>query len=216
LLGDLEATGRSLEIAENLINEKNLETLKSQLQYLRGVLLMSQNDLVPARRLLVSAVGALHDGGEAEKSMLWRSRVAECDYRMGDHESAARISREILQCAEESSSRQAVAEACYMLGLIAKASPSAVPEKSLTWFRNGFEAVAKEPVTELSWKLSFMLGREFYERGQRERAREFLTKAKLVLNYFLERFASLELKKRYLDAENKSKVLAAIETGLKT
>jgi hypothetical protein len=100
--------------------------------------------------------------------------------------------------------------------MIAKTSPSSVPEKALPLFRKGLDAIAKEPVSQVTRKLALALGQEYRERGQGDKAREFLTKAKLVLQFLLAQFRSTELKNQYLAVESKGKVLAALESFLKT
>jgi hypothetical protein len=133
---------------------------------------------------------------------------------MGRHDVAAALARRVLDSGEGMVHPQVVAEASYLLGNIAASSPSSVLEKPLPLFRNGFDAIAKEPVTEVTWRLALALGEEYRKRGQEERAKECYTKARLVLRFLLAQFMSSGLKNSYLVVNDKQKVLVALDSYL--
>jgi tetratricopeptide (TPR) repeat protein len=133
---------------------------------------------------------------------------------MGRHDSAVTLAREAKDCAGRISQPQVVAEASFVLGMIATSSPSSVSEKALPFFREGFDSIAQEPVTEITWKLALALGQEFRKRGQRDKAKECFTKARLVLRFFLAQFTSSELKNGYLMMGNKQKIIASLDSYL--
>jgi hypothetical protein len=105
-----------------------------------------------------------------------------------------------------------VSEVCYLLGTIAREFPDTAAGKPLALFKRGLEAVAKEPVTELTWQLAYALGQEYHARGQGNKAAEYLQKAGLVLAFFLSHFGSDELRKLYLASGDRAKVLGIVES----
>lgn len=107
------------------------------------------------------------------------------------------------------------AEAFYRLGAIASVEPGLLPERPLQYFKQGIELIAKEPVSELTWQLMYALASEYHQRGQQQRAREFLMKTNAVLEYFLSHFSTPELRMQYLNIDNKSRVLAAIRSVIR-
>jgi tetratricopeptide (TPR) repeat protein/tRNA A-37 threonylcarbamoyl transferase component Bud32 len=216
VLGAVESVASNLDEAEALTNKKNLETFRSQLLYLRGMHMMFVNKHEAARQFFKKAEECSHESGEIAHRLLLKVRMAECDHRMAGHNSAVALAQNAMECGGKESHPQVIAEASLLLGMIAKTSPSSVPEKALPLFRKGLDAIAKEPVSEVTWKLALALGQEYRERGQGDKAREFLTKAKLVLQFLLAQFRSTELKNQYLAVESKGKVLAALESFLKT
>jgi hypothetical protein len=155
-----------------------------------------------------------HDDAESERWLLLKVRMAECEVRMGRHDVAAALARRVMDSGEGMVHPQVVAEASYLLGNIAASSPSSVLEKPLPLFRNGFDAIAKEPVTEVTWRLALALGEEYRKRGQEERAKECYTKARLVLRFLLAQFMSSGLKNSYLVVNDKQKVLVALDSYL--
>jgi tetratricopeptide (TPR) repeat protein len=216
VLGAVELVDRDLVEAEALTNERKLDTFRSQLLYLRGMHMLYLNKDEAGRRFFAQAEESSQDGAESERRLLLKVRTAECEHRMRNHDSAARLAREAGDCGERIVLPQVVAEASYLLGTIATSSPSSVPEKALPLFRKGLDAIAVEPVTEITWKLALALGQEFRKRGQGEKARECFSKARLVLRYFLAQFTSSELKNSYLMVDDKQKVLAALDANVNT
>ena len=86
--------------------------------------------------------------------------------------------------------------------------------KPVGYFKKGMDAIEKEPVSELTWKLAFALGREFDDRGQKVKARETLRKAKVVLQFIVSQFHSDDRKKAYLALEGRGRVLDALGSYL--
>ena len=216
VLGDVESSAGNLEEAGALTDKKDLETFRSRLLLLRGMHMMLVHKYEAALQSLRKAEECAHEGGEITHQLLVKLRMAECDLRMGKHDSAAGLARDAMERGVRESHPSVVAEALLLLGMIAKVSPANVAEKPLPLFRRGFEAIEKEPVSEVTWKLALALGQEFTERGQRDRGKEFLLKAKVVLQFFLGQFTSSDLKNQYLAVENKDQVVETLESFLKT
>jgi tetratricopeptide (TPR) repeat protein len=216
VLGAVESVDRNLAEAEALTNDRKLDTFRSQLLFLRGMHMMYLNKNEAGRRFFSQSEESSQDEAESERRLLLKVRMAECERRMDRHDPAARLAREAQDGGERMALPQVVAEASYLLGMLAVSSPSSVPEKPLPLFRKGLDAIAAEPVTEITWRLALALGQEFRKRGQGEKAKECLTKAILVLRFFLAQFTSSELKNGYLTVDDKGKVLADLDAYVNT
>jgi tetratricopeptide (TPR) repeat protein len=215
-LGAVEPAGRNLDEAEQLITGRGLQTFRFQLLWLRGMHMMLLDRYEAARSFFTQSEQSPPEEEEAERRLLLRVRMAECEYFLGAEGAAVAIASQARDSAERTAHPQAVADASYLLGRIAAASPSSVPEKPLSFFRTGFDAIATEPITELTWKLAVALGEEFHKRGQGNRAKDCFAKGRLVLRFLLAQFTSSELKNSYLGVDDKRKVLAALEAYLNT
>lgn len=216
VLGDHDSVILALDEAETVMNEKGLDTFRSLLFYDRGMLLMFTGKMEQALQTFAMAGEHMSPSGEMEKRLLVAVRKSECNYRLGKIEAAVTTVRDTLQCGEKESIPQIIAESSLLLGMIARKSPQYVQEKALTYLKKGMDAIAREPIAEITWRLAFALGQEYYERGQHVRARESFVKAKVVLQFIVARFQSIELKTKYLGAENKADVLVALEKFLNT
>ena len=216
VLGEVETAGGNLDEAEALIQTRGLETFKFQLLSLRGLHMMSLNRHDAARLFFTQSEQSPHDETESERLLLLKVRTAECEYRLGRPGAAVLLAREAADSGAEKARPGVVAEASYLMGNIAVSSPSSVPEKPLPLFRKGFDAIAKEPLTEVTWKLAFALGEEYRRRGQDDKAKECFTKARLILRFLLSQFTSSGLKNSYLMVDDKQRVLAALDSYLKT
>ena len=70
------------------------------------------------------------------------------------------------------------------------------------------EVMESAPVSETTWELMFALAQQFHKRGQVERAEEYLTKATLVLRYFMSKFRSAPLRAMYANDQVRQRVLS--------
>lgn len=210
-LGHASSMKTHLDEAEKLIENNALDTFRGKYHFLRGICHLKDGEFEHAEKSLGTAV-ALYKEDKAKES-LWLStiRLAECLVQQGKHEEAVSMVLEVLSDSEATNLVQVMAEADYFLGTIAMIKPQVVREKPIVYFKHGIDSIAKEPVSETTWKLAFALAREYYERGQRERAKEFLVKTKLILQFFLSHFTSPELKKQYLEVDQKERVFATID-----
>ncbi len=216
VLGDGVSASAILGEAEALVKSKNLESFRAHMLFVRGMSLMLLGNHDAARSAFMDAEERMQESGDIAQRLLLAVRMAECDHHRGEVDSAVALARHALELGETHTQPNIIAEACLLLGTIAKASPSRVQEKALLLFRTGFEAIAEEPVTEVTWKLAMALGGEFHARGQREKAKGFLSQAKLVLQFFLSHFASSELRNQYLAAGSKDAVMKNLDSFLTT
>jgi tetratricopeptide (TPR) repeat protein len=216
LLGPGEPVGRNLDEADGLIRDRSLDTFRSQMLYLRGVHMLTLRRYDAAHLLFTQADQLSTDEPDSERRNLLKVRMAECEYALGRPDAAVALALAARESGERMAQPQIVAEASFTLGMIASSSPASVAEKALPIFRRGFDAIAEEPVMEMTWKLAVAMGREYRERGQSFRGIECFTKARLVLRYFLDQFASSELKSNYLMMDNRQDILAVLDSYLDT
>ncbi len=212
VVGDLQAMDRVLDEARGLLERSEFASFGSVYAYLCGMNLMAKKDFTQAEQSLNRAIELASDRKPDDSSRMVHIKLAECKYLLHQHTQAVKVITDLLSTMESGTSPRVVAEADYVLGLISISAPDTAPEKPLVYFKHGLDAIAKEPVSEITWKLAFALAREYYERGQRERAKEFLVKTKLVLQFFLSRFHSADLKNLYLNVDQKRDVIATIDS----
>jgi tetratricopeptide (TPR) repeat protein len=214
-IGDVQTMETQLNHAAAIMAEHQLDTYAAMYHYLRGVCNQKKGDLAEAEQSFDRVCERLQTDETKELYFLAVIRRAECRFYRGESVRAAKEILDVQRNPHVASLPLIVAELNYLLGMIAAVKPDAVPEKAIVYFKRGMEAIAKEPVSEITWKLAYALAHEYYERGQHERAKEFLVKTRLVLKFFLSHFRSDEMKQRYLAADQKDRVLATIDSILK-
>lgn len=209
-LGDKDETATRLAAADATMRERALETFRARHHFLIGELLLAKTAVDEAERSFTRSMQGL--AGDKSKEMLWLCavRTAECQHRRGENAKALETLKGVLCEPTATNIANVVAEANYRLGAIAASQTVTGLEKPLHYFKQGMDAIAKEPVGEITWRLTFALASEYYQRGQMDRAKEFLRKTKLVLDFFLSHFTSPELKQMYLKVNEKERVLATI------
>lgn len=202
-----------LDDTARLISENTMESLVERHNYLQGVWAQGTGDYMQAERIF----GAIRDkcgDSSMEIYALSSFRLSEIYFQQKKSSSARLILKELESDQRIHDMPALAAELDYLFGILAKASSEASLEKPIVYFKRGMERIASEPVSEITWKLAYALGLEYYERGQMERAREFLHKAQVVLEFFLSHFRSEDLKRQYLAADHRDRVLATIESIL--
>lgn len=211
-IGDVKTMERQLKQAARLIADNNLESFAAWYDYLVGLCNKKKGRFLEAEEAFERVCARVQTDEAKEMHYLATIHGAECRLHRGESVRAADEIRALLQNPHAVMFPFVVAEADYLLGTIATVRPDAVPEKAIVYFKRGMDAIAKEPVSETTWKLAYALAHEYYERGQHERAKEFLVKTRLVLKYFLSHFRSDELKEQYLAADHKDRVFAIIDS----
>jgi serine/threonine protein kinase/tetratricopeptide (TPR) repeat protein len=205
-LGNTSQGRERADQAYSVITERGLNTFLGQYKYAAGVLSLQMGELAAARVELTHAEALLaHEGNEEGR---WRSalRRAECMRLQGDEEEAIAEIKNILE--EARGHPDITGEANLALGVIARNRGDLVDERSLALLKRGLDAIAKEPVTELSWKLSLELAREFDARGQHDKADYYLRQASTVLDYFLRKFRSPSLRQQFITSNDRGSVIS--------
>lgn len=213
-LGDTKEMEAHALVASRLIQDQKLDFLLPKLWYLHGLCELRKEDHTAARHAFRRVLDSPVSGSKQDLTLLAAIRYAESLFQGGDGHQAVEKLYALRKSFDPQKFPAIAAELEYVLGVIASVKPDLVNEKAIMFFKRGMDAIAKEPVTETTWKLAYALAHEYYERGQLEKAREFLVKTRIVLQFFLSHFKSQELRERYLLDEHKDKVFATIESIL--
>ncbi|TLY31767.1 MAG: tetratricopeptide repeat protein [Ignavibacteria bacterium] len=221
-LENVGLAGRKLDEAERLIQEFRLPTFGGLVSYLRGLCLQQVNrgeQALAAFRAAESAFqqeGSFTGGTESarDKWLLSRLRQAEVFHEMRLGERAAGLLKELLDEHPDELSPRLEAEIRYRLGIVARECPDLIGEKALVCFREGLALIRDDHLSELSWKISFALGEEYARRGNSEKAREHYRNTKLVLDYFISKFSSDDLRAQYVGSGSRAPVITALGSCL--
>ncbi len=206
IFGQLQEASTALGEASDLITSNSLDAFTLQLLYMTGMYHLHRGEPDRAVQPFEQA-DVLFRNGPSGAIPDPAIRLAEARCRSGAIAETSHIMRIIN---DPKTSPREYAEACYVMGLIGQSGQGA-QEKPLVLFKKGLDAIRKEPVSELSWKLPYALGAEYLARGQHDRAAEAFKKAGAVLRYFVAQCTSPELKNHYLKAEQRQDILDTIQ-----
>jgi len=215
VLGNIPQAEYELQRGMCLIEERRLDSFNVQLHYLLGTRHAQLQHYENALLEFTRTIEAFAAGGEGRNYHAARVRKAECLHMLGESVTARAMLLEIVHDPEIAGQPRVLAEAQYLLGVMGKHGDGTLAENPLVHFREGLNAITAEPVTEMTWRLSYSLGNEYHQRGHREKAHEFLKKARLVLQYFSGKFSSDTLREQYLSAGGRKDALTAIAAVLK-
>ncbi len=211
ILGVPSESERLLEEAHRYVEAEGVEPFRGAWKFWCGMVDANKGDHASALPLLREAHALFVSSGEDRKASRCLVAIAECLARSGEPQPAIEQLQSILVRPERETAPLLRAEVRYLLGFAERESPGSTEERPLTHFKKGMQLVEKEPIGEVTWKLTYALAREYFERGQRERARQNLVVTKKVLTHFVSSLPSEGLRSSYLAAEGRAQVLANIE-----
>ncbi|MGA8264244.1 MAG: hypothetical protein WB779_07380, partial [Ignavibacteriaceae bacterium] len=100
-------------------------------------------------------------------------------------------------------------ERVYMFGLLSATENNSELKPAIEYYVNAYEIIKDLDITELTWKVLFMLTISFAERGNFTRAKDYLVYVKSVLEYIKNKITDERLKMVYFDQQERR---VAIET----
>ena len=100
------------------------------------------------------------------------------------------------------------AERLYYLGIVSSEDDKSGLRPAIEFYLNSYDIIKDLSITELTWKILFILTINYVERGNSNKAETFLVYAKSVLDYLSEKLTDPRLKMIYFDEPERH---AAIE-----
>ena len=101
------------------------------------------------------------------------------------------------------------AERLYMLGLLSASGNDSGLKPAIEYYLNAYEIIKDLDITELTWKVLFMLTVSYADRGNFTRAADYIVYAKSVLDYIRDKITDDRLRMVYFDQPERK---MAIET----
>jgi len=213
-VGDLSRVDRLLEDARRCLAPGDIENFTGRWTFWAGATARRRGDAAGALQLLRKAHAAFQSSHEEPGNSACRLEIAECLLLLGDRQGAAGELCAVIALQDQRIPPHIRAEGNYMLGLLERRDPGVTGRNPLMQFKTAMELLAREPLAEITWKVLYALAREYFERGQRDRAVEHLRKVRAVLRHFLSCLGSSDLQNAYLEAEGRRGVLTTIERHL--
>jgi len=91
------------------------------------------------------------------------------------------------------------AEQNYMLGVIASMDKNSELKSSIEYFISAYEIIKELNITEITWRILYMVTVNYAERGNIARAGDFIVYAKSVIDFIADKLTDPRLKLVYLD-----------------
>ena len=98
-----------------------------------------------------------------------------------------------------------------MLGYLSAASDNKELKPAVDYYLSAYEIIKDLNITELTWKILFMLTVVYAERGNYARAGEYLNYAESVLGFIADKFTDPRLKMVYLDHPDKQTAITTLK-----
>jgi tetratricopeptide (TPR) repeat protein len=213
-IGDVSAAEDVLDRATAVASDHELHSMAGSLELVRSLIFYEKQQYADAATSVGNARDLLRGHDEREKLLQCDLLRCQCAVMTGDVTPAVRDLASLYESTKDGKTPAFAAEALFRIGLCARVAPQLWEEKPVVLFKKCLSMLANEPVTELTWEVLVQLAGELFERGQRERAQQYLTQAAKVLRYFASQFTSPDLKSLYLKSHGRDRAVATIRKHL--
>jgi len=103
------------------------------------------------------------------------------------------------------------AEREYFLGIISRNYKSDQLLPPLTYFENAYELIKDENITELTWKILYSISDLYIERGNLNKAKQFVVYTRELIYFIAEKIESPRLRAAYFKQKDRIKTLEKLE-----
>ncbi len=103
------------------------------------------------------------------------------------------------------------AERNYLLGKISESNPSLGLKSQIDYYQSAYELIQNLHVTELTWKILFALSDSYNQRGNLNKAKDFVKYSKALINFIASNIKDSRLRKIYLEEHERKEALGKLE-----
>ena len=103
------------------------------------------------------------------------------------------------------------AEREYFLGIVSRNYKSDQLLPALTYFENAYELIKDENIAELTWKILYSISDLYIERGNLNKAKQFVVYTRELIYFIAEKIESPRLRAAYLKQKDRKKTLEKLE-----
>ncbi|HTR81417.1 MAG TPA: protein kinase [Bacteroidota bacterium] len=183
LFNDASNALRHLEEAEQIFQRGNLEAKRPLYYFVRTVVAFEQKDLDHAEEYARRAKESFsHEKNDINYCRLLlligkihRARRHDDDAASCFHE-ARTLGAELQLHALE-------AEALMELGVQARMDEKGSDNKPMSYFKEAYALVEDGSVTDITWKICYETGKEYFTRGVKSKGKDFFSRAKHAMEY---------------------------------
>ena len=210
-IGDYKTYGRMLKEFEELtsidsVNEKH----KMNLVLLKALLLQDENELKENLTRLIEIKNNYLQNEEKYNYFYTSSLIVKILIKLNEFTKALSElnSEELLAICKEYSYFEA--ERIYLLGLLSDSGNEPELKPALDYFLKSYELLKDLHISELTWRVMYMITFSYAERGNVSRASDYLVYTKSVIDYIAENIYDQRLKLIYYDQHERHSSLETL------
>jgi hypothetical protein len=104
------------------------------------------------------------------------------------------------------------AEREYFLGLLSRSYATDKLLPPLTHFEKAYELIKDENISELTWKILFAISELYIERGNLNKAKQYVFYTRELIYFIAEKLDSPRLRAAYLQQNERFRILRKLES----
>ncbi len=99
------------------------------------------------------------------------------------------------------------AERQFMIGTIVEKMPRLEIKAHIEYYNTAYEIISETYITELTWKVLFALAKSYSERGNANKAKEYIKYSKAIINYIADNIKDSRTRNIYLEEPERKQAL---------
>jgi tetratricopeptide (TPR) repeat protein len=210
-VGDSSAAQSHYQQAGQFLEQEGIEIQQGIHYYCAGILNFMEQQYDRAEENIRKAEAIFTTIGEHAfccRTRLYRSRIIRAHHRFEEIRPAL---TEAIEIAEKYNLPLLQAEGLCELGRQTREHPLTQDKPTISYFRDAFNLIEKEIISEISWQVSFELGKEYIGRGLVSKGKAILHKSKAVLEYLGDQYTEDPLKASFWSSHGRSECLEEIK-----
>ncbi len=129
----------------------------------------------------------------------------------GNYNKALEIINNGKLCEISTKNKMLEAERKYLLGKMSAEHPELRIEPAIEFYREAYNLIKDESITELTWKILFAIAVTYYNRGNIQKAKDFVIYAKSLLLFIADNINDMNLKEIYLKKPERKSAIEKLE-----
>ncbi len=212
ILGDYKTYERMLKEFEKLVAIESVNTKhRMNLEFMKILILNDEKELKNSLNRLEDIKNEYFNNEEKYNYFYCSSFKIKILIRLNEFPKALDElnSEELITVCKENSYFEA--ERLYLLGLLSASANEPELKPSIDYYLNAYDIIKDLDITELTWKVLFVLAVIYAERGNLSRAADYLVYVKSVLDYIDEKITDERLKMVYFDQPDRQYALETLK-----
>jgi serine/threonine protein kinase/Tfp pilus assembly protein PilF len=213
-LGDTAAAKSHHERAGQFLGKEGIEVQRGIYYFCAGVLSFTARQFESAEECIQKAETIFTAVGEHAyrcRTRLYRSRIPRAAEQA---DARTTLLAEAIEIAEKHNFPLLQAEGLYELGRHARINHQEQEKPAISYFKEAFNLIEKDTVSEITWQVCLELGKEYIGRGLDSKGKAMLYRSETILQYLGAQCTEESLKTSFWSFESRAQSLEEIRSLL--
>ncbi len=213
-IGDADRTRYHLDNAGRIIEATGINSQRGTFLYLSGKLEGYCNNYEAATDYFTDAHTFFENTNDLKQRYATLLEISRIERSQENYEKATQLLNDILTFCINENLTWMRAEVLYEFGVLSRKYKADDSFNPLNYFNDSFKIIRDHPVSDLTWKICYHIGKEYLHRGLNAKSREYFHLAQKVLDYLVGSFSDRSIRFTYLNNHRRRETIEDIASIL--